>query len=84
MGRGASLHTMLAALLLLLHVVELPAAVPQALLVACELKDALVQTPVGCASAGLKAAGGLLYTDRLCCTWCLQLQAVSWRACNIV
>ena len=77
MGRGASLHTTLAALLLLLHVVELPAMAPQTLLVACELSAALVHTPAGFACAGLKINVDLVDTGLLCCNWCLQLQAVS-------
>jgi hypothetical protein len=53
MGRGASLHTTLAALLLPLHAVELPATVPQILLFIVELRAATMQTSADCGCAGL-------------------------------
>jgi hypothetical protein len=83
MGRQASLHITLAALLLLLHVVGLPAAMPKALLVPRELIAVLLHTFTGCDCAGLQGTRDLEDAALLCCSWCLQLQAVSWCACSI-
>jgi hypothetical protein len=79
MGRGAPLHTTLAALLLLLHVVELPAAMLKALLVFCELVALLVHALAGCGCADLQDTRDLEDTALPvpCCSWCLQLHAVS-------
>jgi hypothetical protein len=70
MGRGASLHTTLAALLLLLQLVtRAPAAVLQAVVMPCEATAACAAA--ACSCAGLcKAADGLTNTVLLCCTWC--------------
>lgn len=83
MGRGASLHTTPAALLLLLQLATPLAAVRQVLLVSCELQY-VMQAPVHDCCAGLKAKGGLEDTALLCCRWCLQLQTLSWWACSIL